>query len=214
MKFKIARDYYEKDKKIYDRANIEIQPGVTVLIGCKGSGKTTLLKQIKNTCKSKDIPVISFDNLKQGGSNALSYAGIMGDFGFVTESICSSEGENINMNIARFATKIGRFIRNNLTAKEVVILLDAIDSGLSIDYLIEVKELLFKTILQDCKSKGIEVYIIVSANEYEMARGESCFNVSTCKYENILTYESYRKLIIKTRQKKNKRYGFEEYEFE
>ena len=92
-------------------------------------------------------------------------------------------------------------------------MLDAIDSGLSVDNVIEYKELLFKTILEDCKKRGIEVYIIVSANEYELARGEKCFDVQNCEYVDIPDYETYRKLIINSRKYKNKRYKHDEFEF-
>ena len=54
-------------------------------------------------------------------------------------------------------------------------MLDAVDSGLSVDNIVDVKEQLFKTILE--YNYGNEIYIVISANEYEMARGEQCFDV-------------------------------------
>ena len=42
-KFKIYKDYYEDDTKLYKKGTIEIKSCVTVLVGCNGIGKTTLL---------------------------------------------------------------------------------------------------------------------------------------------------------------------------
>ena len=111
------------------------------------------------------------------------------------------------------ANKIGKFVRNNKNTKKIFILLDAIDSGLSIDYVIELKKDLFKTILSDTLSKGIETYIVVSANEYEMARNEKCFLIPDMKYKTFKNYDEYRDFIIESRNKKNKRYNHEPFEF-
>lgn len=209
----ILRDYYIEKEYLYAKKTCTIQPGLTVLTGCNGIGKTTLLHQIKKYCEENKIPCFSFDNLTNGGSNARSKAGFYGDVNFLATAMCSSEGENINMNIGKCACSIGKLVKTNENAKQIVILMDAIDSGLSVDYIIEVKEYLFKTIINDCKNRNIDVYIIVSANEYEMARGENCLTLPSLSYRQFKTYDSYRKFIIRTRNNKNKRYGDEPFEF-
>ena len=83
------------------------------------------------------------------------------------------------------------------------ILLDAIDSGLSIDNIVDVKEYLFKTILEN--NFGKEIYILVVANEYEMARGEDCFDVHNGKYVKFTDYEDYRNFVLKSKEWKDKR---------
>ena len=213
MKFEIIRDYYNEKEYIYNKKNIELEEGLTVLVGCNGSGKSTLLRQIKDLCKKQDIPCYYFDNLTEGGSNAREKAGFYGDTMFLAESLCSSEGENINLNMTNCANKIGKFVRNNKNAKKIFILLDAIDSGLSIDYVIELKKDLFNTILSDTLRKGIETYIVVSANEYEMARNEKCFLIPDMTYKTFENYDEYRSFIIESRNKKNKRYNHEPFEF-
>lgn len=213
MKFSIIRDYYGKKDYIYSKKNIEIEQGLTVLVGCNGSGKTTLLKQIKDLCKKEDIPCYSFDNLHEGGHESINKAVFYGNVSFLAESLSSSEGENINLNISNRAREIGYFVHKNSNADKLFILMDAIDSGLSIDYVIELKEYLFKTILKDTSKKGIETYIIISANEYEMARNEKCFLIPDMKYDTFKDYNEYRDFIIKSRNKKNKRYNQEEFGF-
>ena len=213
QKFHLIRNYYE-DGNIYEKSYVTIRPGVTVLIGCNGAGKTTMLHQIKEQCKKLEIPCLLHDNYTQGGKESISYAGWKGDTDFLIQGLISSEGERINNDLGMVAGKIGNFVRKNSTAKQLFVLLDAIDSGLSLDYVMEVKELLFQTMIDDCKNKGIILYIVVSANEYEMARGEACLDVTSCKYTAINNYEDYRKIIIATRKKKNKRYKHEDFMLE
>lgn len=228
-KFILERDYYGEGFNLYKKKTIAINPGVTVLVGCNGIGKTTLLHQIRDELKKENIPYIEFDNLKDGGGHSISEAGFYGNFGFVATAMCSSEGENIVMNIGNLATRLREFIEkgedpkeNKYTRtiqsiaqingekieepevpKERWILLDAVDSGLSVDNIVDIKEQLFKTILK--YNYGNEIYIVISANEYEMARGEQCFDVYNGKYVTFKDYEEYRNLVLQSKGWKNQR---------
>lgn len=227
--FTLTRDYYEEGQILYKRKTIEINPGLTILVGCNGIGKTTLLYQIKDNLEKENIPCIKYDNLHDGGSNAVSEAGFYDDFAFIATATQSSEGENIIMNMNKLATRLGGFVKDGIDPKnkrwmqlsrslaqaneeaieeseisnERWILLDAVDSGLSVDNIVDIKEQLFKTILE--YNFGNEIYIVVSANEYEMARGEQCFDVYNGKYVEFKDYEEYRNLILDSREWKNKR---------
>ena len=83
---------------------------------------------------------------------------------------------------------------------------DAIDSGYSIDNIVELKRDLLQTILKDCARRNQTVYIIISANSYEMVAGESCLDVWSGDYISFDNYDEYKKYIIKTRTRKDKRY--------
>lgn len=211
-KFKIIRDWYDNGEKIYNKSSVEIKDGLTVLCGCNGCGKTTLLHQIKNALTKENIPFLHFNNLLDGGNNSVSESLFRGEMDFVAQATCSSEGENINMNIGKFAQKMGAFVRKNQTEKEIFFLMDAVDSGLSIDNVIDTKKYLFNIVIEDCESKGISVYIIVSANEYELARSEQCLDTLNLKYIEFSDYEAFRNYVIKTRKAKNRRYKWEEWE--
>lgn len=217
--FKLIRDYYEEDEKIFKKNNIAIKPGVTILVGCNGAGKTTLMKQIEHALNVEKIPCIKYDNLHEGAGNAISEAAFFEEYGLVSQLMNSSEGESISLNVGMFATKLRKFIETGKTksrlsilcennneneSNERWILFDAIDSGLSIDNIEEIKDL-FNLIIEDGAEK--DVYIIVSANEYELTRGEQCFDVYNGKYVTFSDYEDYRKFILKSREKKNQRYG-------
>lgn len=210
-KFKIERDYYDTGEKIYNKSSVEIKEGLTVLCGCNGCGKTTLLHQIERILRKEKIPVVTFDNLRDGGDRSIeSSLDIGGDMDFVFQASHSSEGENIYLNIGKFARKMKVFVKKYKSEKEIFFLMDAIDSGLSIDHVIDFKKF-FNVVIEDCRSKGISPYIIVSANEYELARKSPCLDTLNLKYVNFPTYESYRDYIIRTRKAKNKRYKWEEW---
>lgn len=225
-KIKLWKDPYNCGFDLYKKKTVEISSGVTVLVGCNGIGKTTLLNNIEEFLKKDNIPVLHFNNLSDGGSNSRSEKAFMGDFSFLAQSMSSSEGENIVLNLFDLAVKIGAFIKTGIAkgkynpfaevfkkhiednkeekiSNERWILFDAVDSGLSIDNIVDLKEGLFKTIIENETEK--EIYIIVSANEYEMANGEHCFDVYNGKYITFKDYEEYRSMILENRKWKEER---------
>lgn len=199
------RDPYDEGFSTCRPKQITIKSGLTILVGCNGSGKTTLLHNIQSELKKENIPCHLFDNLHDGGSNSKSMAAFEEDWAFVATSMASSEGENINMNIGNLAKNLKEFMITGrisdmfsrlgdafarvsgekryevLETKERWLLLDAIDSGFSIDNVIEAKEF-FKMVINDFAEHGYELYIVISANEYELANGEDCFDVMNGKY--------------------------------
>ena len=228
----INKGYYDENEVLYKKKSIEIKPGITVLAGCNGIGKTTLLHQIESFLKKENIPCLMFDNLHDGGQNSISYHASLDDFATMSTLMCSSEGESIYINISNLATRLGNFVKTGDNSKndkyeklaraienlvneekepkkeikipnERWILLDAIDSGFSVDNIVDLKEDLFKTILEYNFSN--EIYIIVSANEYELCRGEQCFDVYNGKYITFKDYEDYREFILRSREWKEKR---------
>ena len=210
MKFQIDTNPFDDKKPLYRRKNIEFKTGVTVLVGCNGSGKTTLLRQLSRELDNKDLLYVKYNNLTDGGSNALSRAVCYGNMEFAATSMCSSEGENIAMNIGNVARQIRQLSntchKHNL--KQLFVLIDGMDSGMSIDTIEDVKKHLFTPVLED--NDDLEVYIIVSANDYTMAKDEQCFDVYTGNYRIFKDYDDYRNFIIKSKERKDKRYGYEE----
>ena len=202
-RFKISKDPWDIGENLYTKTSIIFNPGLTVLVGCNGSGKTTLLRFIEEELRVNKIPVVTFNNLVDGGSNSMAEAGLFGDMRFVATAALSSEGENIVMNLGKVASKIGAKIRKNSEAKELWILLDAVDSGLSIDNIIEFKQFLKDTIIAENKDK--DIYIIASANEYELCNDEKCFDVRNGRYMIFDTYNEYRAFILGSRVAKDKR---------
>lgn len=224
LTIKTLRDPYDSGFSPTKPKEIALEPGLTVLVGCNGAGKTTLLHNIKEEMKKQSVPCHLYDNLKDGGSSSIGEAIYFGNTALGASLWTSSEGEAIKINFGQAATKFKRFLndgffdsKSNRFAKifgkieeekpvsnKRVLLFDAVDSGLSVDSIVEIKEV-FDLILEDAKELGIEVYLIISANEYELARNASCFDVNAGKYIAFSDYEEYRSFIIKSRKLKEKR---------
>ena len=200
--FKLGRCPHEQGLQVYKRAFLSFKPGISVLVGCNGSGKSTAFSFIQDILKENDIPVFKYSNLTEGGNTARESALFYGNLNLLAEQITSSEGENIVINIGTMAQKLGSFVGRNINKGEIWILLDAIDSGLSIDYIEEVKDFLHSQLID--KLTDIDLYILISTNNYELCIGEACYNVQDCQYIEIDSYETFKKIVKKTRANKSK----------
>ena len=226
---KTWRDPYDEGFSTTRARKITINSGLTVLVGCNGAGKTTLLHNIKSELKKEHIPCILFDNKVSGGSTSMSASMLRRDYTLFATQFCSSEGENITISLGQVAKSLGGFLKTGeseddikrkkwrnmlgvdeeedsetLQTNERWILFDAIDSGYSIDNILDLKQF-FEVIFEDSDKQSLDTYIIVSCNEYELANGEQCFDVMSGKYVTFKDYGDFRKFIISTRAKKEKR---------
>ena len=225
-KIKLCKDPYDCGFDLFKKKTIEIKEGVTVLVGCNGIGKSTLLHCIEKTLNKENIPYMKFDNLHDGGSQAKGESLFYGELEFLANSICSSEGENIVLNMTKLLSKIETFLRtgkyktkkmgfkrfleeegesndDEKLSKERWFLFDAVDSGLSIDNIVELKEYLFKPVFEHFLEN--EIYIVISANEYEMTNGEQCLDVYNVRYVTFKNYNEYRDMVLESRKWKEER---------
>ena len=222
------RNPYDNGFSITRLKNITIKSGLTVLVGCNGAVKTTLIENIIEQLKKENIPYYAFDNLSSGGKKSISKMMHNNNIEKAALMVSSSEGENITNHICDILAKARYFIKTGnsdvyetnelkkifkntnqdeklITSNERWFLFDAIDSGYSIDNIIELKEL-FNLMISDSKKINKDLYIVVSANSYEMANNENCFDVMSGKYIRFKDYNEYKKFIIKSRKRKEKRY--------
>jgi hypothetical protein len=223
--FKFNKDYYD-ERNIYKKSKIEINTGITVLVGCNGSGKSTLQLIMKDDLEKNKIEYLEYDNLKNGDHSVMQELAFKNDFARLSAKMAMSEGENIRDNICSIAENIGKYMRTgenpaNGFSRKIANLLrdkdedddlieesderwlffDALDSGYSIDNILEFKELLH--LILDDFNKSLKIYIIVTANEYEMCVDEPCFDVVEGKYIDINSYEDFRETILKSRKYKD-----------
>lgn len=199
--FKLSNSWYDEDGKIFKKTKVVFKPGLTVLVGCNGSGKTTMLNQIKEQLDRSGTPVLYHSNLLSGARDRRSKALSNGDYRFVALTMGSSEGENIVNVMGMVAKEMGAFANDNADTNELWFLFDAIDSGLSVDNIVELKEYLIDFVIK--KESGRDVYFVVSANEYEFARCENCLDVANVEYMRFDNYEEYRNFIIDSRKQKD-----------
>ena len=201
-RIKIHKDPYG-EWELFAKSMITINPGLTVLVGCNGSGKTTIMRTISRYLREKDVPYIEFNNLSDGGQRIASRSIFYGDVTTAASAMCSSEGERINIALNDFIRSLGRFVNRNRGMKEIWVLIDALDSGYSIDNIVEFKEFVKDTLFTDTKDQ--DVYVVVTCNQYEVAEGEDCIDVQSCEHVKIGTYEEYREFILETRKKKDEK---------
>ena len=214
------------DVRIFNRKNIEIKPGVTVLVGCNGAGKSTLIHTMQDELKKNNIEYLNYDNLQDGGNRSVSNAMFYDNIGLAASVMCSSEGETITLNIMNLVENIVYYLKHGKTkrtrldimmesledadskkkeetvSQERWIFFDAVDSGLSIDNVLDFKEFVLEPIVKS----NSNLYVILSANSFEMASGEQCLDVYNGQYCTFDNYEEYKKFICKTRERKEKRY--------
>lgn len=203
-KFTLSNTWYSDYNNIFKNNTLEVNTGITVLVGCNGIGKTTLLHQIKENLKDNDIPVCSYNFFEDDEKKMRQKYLANGETRKLANFVTSSEGERITYIACDLFYKIGRMINENPNSKEYWILVDAIDSGLSIDAIAEVKESI-EWVLEENKDK--DVYFLISTNSYELARKEKCLMVENGKYTRFFSYEDYRNYILDSRDYKNKRDG-------
>ena len=202
--FVLHNNWYGDDYAIFKKKQIKINPGLTVLVGCNGAGKTTLLKQINQSLKNEDIPVLFHSNMSDGERELKRKAVFHGNFEVVAKLMMNSEGENIVNVMEEIVKKMGELTRQYPEAQELWFLFDAIDSGLSIDNVLDIKDQLIPVVIEYNQNK--DIYFIISANSYEFARNENCFDVINGKYIKFKDYEEYREFILRTKEQKLKRY--------
>ena len=213
---------FDETMQIYDKGGITLSTGITVLVGCNGAGKTTLLQIIKSTLNKKDIPVLYLNTLREA-RDSIGNAIMRNNLGMAAMGFTASEGEKMHLSVGQFAAGIRPFLMTGkpdkgrnpfaslfeenekpIVSKERWILIDSADSGMSIDNLDDINGLL-DLIVEDAQNMDIDLYIIISTNQYELAKNRKCLNVQTLRPVSIKTYNKYRSVIMASRKRKDAR---------
>jgi archaellum biogenesis ATPase FlaH len=185
-------DYIEDELFLYDTLNIE--PGFTALVGCNGYGKSTLLHIIEDYCADNAIAHYVFDarTIKDKLRYQMECNPYMGIEG-IAQSLAhnhESEGEYIYSSLGYFASEMGAVVRE--AKDKCFILIDSLDSGLSIDMIETIKDFFLETVLaEENVPRGVEMYVVVTANSYELAKDTTCIDVRSGSSLLFDDYEDY-----------------------
>lgn len=195
------------DFKLYQRKKFTFTPGITSLVGCNGSGKSTLIDHyLIPYLKDNGIALINWNDRHQGGSmlmdKFLNFSGDMEGLAYMT---LSSEGERISYGLGSILGDIGKGIRQNKD-KQFVVTLDAIDSGMSVDEIIQIRELFLDVIIPDAQHNNCTLYIVIAANNFEWCNDERICNIdiTNAKRTRFSSYENYKSFILNSRKIKDK----------
>lgn len=174
---------FKLEGKVYKKKEIEINNGVTVLIGPNGCGKTYACSQICDYLDEQKKKYLNVNVYEEGKHTADSFT-LSGDMKSLAKYLNSSEGQRVYDTLVDInVPKMGEYVRSlkDDNIKEGYIIIDACDSGVSIDLMLSYRSL-FEFILDDCKKENIEMYIIITSNSYELVYDYDCIWIPTMEH--------------------------------
>ena len=206
---------YTKRESIPIKYNIN--PGITMLIGPNGSGKTTALSQIRSLFSTQDDLIKKWNQIDKNDNIRNLYSSYLYDNVYeekfakerwtysdqmerVAQTFENSEGQDmwdfLYYKIGEIGKVVGKAIKDN--KKGIFILLDGLDSGLSLDVINKIRKDVLEFIIEtEKKRSNLEVYIVCSANSYEFCNNYDCIDVTNQKHITFTNYENYEKYFVK-----------------
>ena len=227
MIFKIPKNPYD-DRNLFTKSTIELTEGNTYcLVGCNGTGKTTVMffierDLIKNGAFEIKGEYLNFRGLlkeeKYNDNLVFSFDKKTDEVNSYEEHLQSIMGVNFTSTGEGIQYRLGKglvLLRKQICdtknkGKHLWVFFDDCDVGTSLDVIKDIKEVL-GLIREDCDKNNITCTIILSANSYEMCR-DGCICIDTYNFatKTFKDYETYKKFVLKSRERKDKSYGEEE----
>ena len=221
------KDYYIEGT-LYKANKLTLQANdVYCLVGCNGIGKSTVLYQmihdndnsLKETAYDLKDDYNAFSNLFNSKKkneydefyiliNKNTKLCIKDDDSILHNLFGNfmSTGEqnvhNILPNLPNIIESLNKL--EKLENKELYVMIDDLDVGVSIDVLIELAKIIDKLELK-LKKLNINYYIVITANSYELARQFKCIDVINMKEISFKDYDDYANYVSETRKYKDTR---------
>lgn len=189
---------------IFPKKTLELDEGITVLIGCNGSGKSTLLHEIRDVFEGdKDYVFLGFDNEHEGGIHELGHRLFRMGASEAGSFLLSSEGERIYATLAGFIAKLGSTLEKEPKGKPAIITMDAVDSGFSLDNIIELRHF-FEDLINEFQA-GRKLYIVIASNAFATCKGAYSIDVTTFQEHYLVDYNDFERIIMESRERKDER---------
>lgn len=146
------------------------------------------------------IGFMSYDSHADDHSNSISSALANDNFMLFALRKESSEGENNLYSLAELFNNAGAVAKEYPNLEQLVLFVDGIDSGLSVDMLdLIVRTLDIKIQQVESLNPDLEVAIVFTTNNYEMTRSLPTFDPTTFEPVSYDNYEDFRKdMLAKT----------------
>jgi len=197
--------------KLFKNSSIDLQPGITILVGCNGSGKTTAMEQIDsyiNRLETNDISSHYFLCCATGREidRLIGFIGTSQTVEQGATMLSSSEGERIS----QFLISMFNWIWSECKKDEVhtvFAFLDSLDSGLDIPSIRMVLDT-FEDAIEITKNRfNTDLRLVLSANDYAIVENRTCLDIHTGRTINFNSWSDYVDFCIRSNSIKQNRYS-------
>ena len=156
---------------IFKAKTVMLHQGLTIIAGCNGAGKTTFCREIVRNAENKHITCAYLDCNKDFHVADLNYLDKHFSTAAAVSKLASSEHEFYERMFAEWTAQLRP--GDSFRGKPFVAIIDGLDSGGDITFF-QTHIDLFKLMVQDAENRGIEMYVIVTCNNfYYLAYGDS-----------------------------------------
>ncbi len=184
----------DTDIKLFSISRICLHPGINVLAGANGTGKSTTCRIIEDQLSpyTKDIRVLDFDGRHRKNRQK--------DIWEHLESRCRSEGQDFfKESLEWILREVKHALAHDPKEMAHMMILDGIDSGLSIDMLDDLHRF-----LRTFSERHPDLYIVIAANAFELVQDERAIDVISGSVKRFVNYNSYKNFIRRSRERSEK----------
>lgn len=232
----ITRDPYETDDFLFENDQLTLTHKITVFAGPNGYGKTSLITILKesleqsgaapfaNNSRSRnmshllssktDEPIentatigfMSYDSHNDDYSQSLSSSLFNENLLMASLQMQSSEGENKLILLAHLFDNAQLIAKEHPNIHQLILFIDGIDSGMSIDKLNFIMDTLSVKIKQvEDLNPNLELCLVFTTNNYELVRNLPTIDPITFQKLDYYDYEEFRTdMIQKANRNKNR----------
>lgn len=190
------RFLYPHERKMPCR--FEFEPGITVLVGANGAGKTTLMKRLHKALQDEGTPVTSLrkDNVDKIIESQYALANNVDAMISHLQNSRLSEGQAVKNSFSFLIATIRAAMHMDAETDERWAIIDGMDSSQSIDQLKEMAE--FLDLIEEDAPENIKPYIIVTTNNFEIAKNRRCLCVNENKTIFPKTYRDFSAAVMRS----------------